>query len=163
MTLSRKTQNYFLVSPGLILSLGKHIQYPPCMASQKQTWGRRSGRLYLEVKYFTSCSSDSNNSFCPFWFALFLPINLYSFLIVQGIFDPCNNSGRNKELVSLLSPSRGSIVKEKKKASMGLSCLCHLSVIWPGGNLPNYAEVQWFHVYNESTVHGSLQEPDESL
>lgn len=146
--IQKNAKLYFLVSHSLIPSLGRYIQCPPCMVSQKQTWAKRSGRLCLEVKYATAGATDSNNRFCPFRFALFLPTNLCSSLIVQGIFDPCHNSGRNEEWVSLLSTSGGNIVKEgrKKKASMGLSCFCHLSVVWPGGELPNYAEVQWSRV-----------------
>lgn len=146
--IQKNAKLYFLVSHSLIPSLGRYIQCPPCMVSQKQTWAKRSGRLCLEVKYATAGATDSNNRFCPFRFALFLPTNLCSSLIVQGIFDPCHNSGRNEEWVSLLSTSGGNIVKEgrKKKASMGLSCFCHLSVIWPRGELPNYAEVQWSRV-----------------
>lgn len=54
--------------------------------------------------------SNSNNSFL---FTLFLSINLYSFPVVQDMYNLYNNLGGNKELVSLLSPSIGGEKKHR--------------------------------------------------
>lgn len=71
---------------------------------EQEVWEGVTGCKILQVSYI-DVFSNSNNSFCPFLFALLLSINLYSFPILQDIYSLYNNLGGNKEMVSILSPS----------------------------------------------------------
>lgn len=73
--------------------------------------------------------------------------------VAQGMLSLCNNSGRSKELVFLLSLSRDNTVQRQHKCAWAASALL---VVLPGGNLFKHAIVHLVHTWNEVINHGSL-------